>query len=116
MAFYRCGGGADVSLVTATPEYVYIGKKYVNSEGDLVEGTMPDGSATVSGTLAPNALSLSTGSFTGSVYRVVVSNSNKTHSVTPTVVAGKISTGTAGSIIISGVSANVDIPAYDWEG
>lgn len=41
MAFYKCGGGADTSGVTASASDVLVGKVIVNSDGEEVVGTMP---------------------------------------------------------------------------
>lgn len=41
MAFYKCGGGADTSGVTASASDVLAGKVIVNADGEEVVGTMP---------------------------------------------------------------------------
>lgn len=41
MAFYKCGGGADTSGVTASASDVLVGKVIVNADGEEVVGTMP---------------------------------------------------------------------------
>lgn len=51
-------GGGDVSGVTANPEDVLVGKKYVKSDGELVDGTMPNNgqiTGTIIGLIAANS-------------------------------------------------------------
>lgn len=45
MAFYRCGGGTDTSVVTAGAADVLQGKVIVNADGEPISGTIPSKAA-----------------------------------------------------------------------
>ena len=87
-------GTIDKTLLTA-------GKLLDRNE--KVSITIPSGSATTPATtITPNNITISVNSSTG---LITASNTQKTQSVTPTVSAGYISSGTAGTITVSAKSA-----------
>lgn len=87
-------GTIDKTLLTA-------GK--LMDRNEKVSITIPSGSATTPATtITPNTIAISVNSSTG---LITASNTQKTQSVTPTVSAGYISSGTAGTITVSAKSA-----------
>lgn len=58
MAYFRCGGGADTSIVTAVASDVLSPKVIVDAEGNPLTGTMPN-----NGAVSPSALNCG-GSYT----------------------------------------------------
>lgn len=96
----KTGGGSaaflDTSDADATAADVRSGKKFYGSSGSDT-GSMPDGSATTPATTI-NAIPLITVSNGG----LITTNVIKSQNVTPTVSAGYIVSGTAGTISVSG--------------
>lgn len=119
--------GVDVSRTTASPSTVLYGYKFFKSNGVIAEGTIPiktdsnlsvsgktvtvpsgyyatqytkdvaDGSATTPATTITSNPSISVNSS-----GLITATNSKTQSVTPTVSAGYVSSGTAGTITVGG--------------
>lgn len=104
MAWYRASG-VDASGVTAQAGDVRANKKYINADGELVNGSMPDGTATVLSTVTQSNPSISVN---GSGL-VTANVGAKSASVTPTVSAGYIASGTAGTVNLSAASGTLQL-------
>ena len=87
-------GTIDKTLLTA-------GK--LMDRNEKVSITIPNGSATTPATtITPNNITISVNSSTG---LITASNTQKTQNITPTISAGYVSSGTAGTITVSAKSA-----------
>ena len=84
------------SSQTITPDTGYDGLSSVQ-----INAMATGSAATPATTITPNAISISVNSSTGVI---TASNTQKTQSVTPTVSAGFVSSGTAGTITVSAAS------------
>ena len=97
----QTGGGtayfADTSPTTATASDVASGKVFFLADGSQETGSVPSGSATTPATTitANPSISVSSGG-------LITATASATKSVTPTVSAGYVSSGTAGTITVSG--------------
>ena len=101
--------GSERWDVTYTADQAATVEKTMLTAGDLLDRnikisiTTPSGSATTPATtITPNDITISVNSSTG---LITASNTQKTQSVTPTVSAGYVSSGTAGTITVSAKSA-----------
>lgn len=97
--------GINVSDTTAIEADVRSGKYFHKSNGAKVQGSLPNGSAaTPATTITSNpAISLTVGG-------LITASNNKTQDITPTVSAGYVSSGTAGTITVDG-STTEQLPA-----
>ena len=101
--------GSERWDVTYTADQAATVTKTMLTAGDLLDRniriaiTTPSGSATTPATtITPNDITISVNSLTG---LITASNTQKIQNVTPTVSAGYISSGTAGTITVSAKSA-----------
>ncbi len=100
----KTGGGmarfTDVTDTTATAASVRVGNDFYKADGTKIQGSLVDGSATAPSSIAGTSATASVTAQLG-YPRLLLS---KTISVTPTVTAGYISTGTAGDSSVTLVS------------
>ena len=90
--------GIDVSDTTAAASDVRTGKYFYTAAGTKTQGSLANGSATTPATTVTANPTISVNSSTG----VITATASATKSVTPTVSAGYVSSGTAGTITVSG--------------
>lgn len=89
--------GTDVSDTTAVASDVRTGKYFYNSAGVKTQGGLANGSATT-----PATTITTNPSITVSSSGLITATNSKTQSVTPSVSAGYVFSGTAGTITVSG--------------
>lgn len=97
MAFYRCGGGADTSIVTALAEDVLSQKVIVDAEGNPLTGTMPN-----NGAVSPSALNC------GGSYTIPKGYHNGNGKVTANSLASQTSANATAGNILTGKTAWVN--------
>ena len=90
-------GGTDVSDTTATASDVRTGKYFYTAAGVKTQGSIANGSATTPATTITANPSISVSSS-----GLITATNSKTQSVTPTVSAGYVASGTAGTITVGG--------------
>lgn len=97
MAFYRCGGGADTSIVTALASDVLSPKVIVDADGNPLTGTMPN-----NGAVSPTALNC------GGSYTIPKGYHNGSGKVTANSLASQTSADATAGNILSGKTAWVN--------